>query len=228
VIGYVTDRVTERLDSTISVSVVVAQYRDLGEEERATGLDNDIARMAVAALVPRAVWKNKPTTDPRVLGEVYFGYPNAYATTPVATLLRNFGPLSIAVGMALVGLVLGIAHKTLAASGTWTGARAVVYILCITRATNLEASLATFLPDASRLIIISLVTIGAAWCVSRVIDAVAGVAVPPAGSPAIPPGGSPGDEPRVAARHWPRSSPSQLIVALVALTCVAGISSLFV
>lgn len=215
IVGYVTERVTERLDSTISTSVVVAQFDELGAEERRAGIDNDIVETTAAALVPRWLWPDKPSSNPQVLGEVYFGFPNAYATTPISTLLRNFGPWSVAIGMAIVGGAMGVLYRALAAPGTWTAARAVVYLLIVTRATNLEGSLATFVPDASRLVIMCLAAFLISWGISRALDRAFGE--PDVGQPPRPRTPS-AEQPPVAAY-----SLRVLAASIVGLTFVAGL-----
>ncbi len=247
--GFVVERVLERLDSVISASVVVEQYRDLDAEERNAGIDDDIVRTTTAAVVPRFLWSGKPSSDPRAVGEVYFGYPNAYAVTPITGLLRNFGPISIPIGMGLVGLALGLAHRVVNAERGWTGARGVVYVLCATRAAGFEGSYASIVPDASRLVAIALFVFGLAAIVARVLPGDRSRTVVPdpetirsllfsGGSVGHGPGvgGEPGSLPTSpAAMDGHRGRPpapigtamgsSTLVAALIALACLARIAA---
>jgi hypothetical protein len=113
-VTFVFGHLAERMELVTSAGVVVANYERLAPFEPALGLSNSILSSLTSALIPRFLWPNKPgTADGKVFGELYFGYPNSFAITVGADLLRNFGPWSIPVGMALLGWLLRVMYATL-------------------------------------------------------------------------------------------------------------------
>jgi hypothetical protein len=72
-----------------------------------------IPETVAAGLIPRVLWPGKPILDPGYqFAEEYYGQPsgemNAAATTPVADLYRYGGLVPVLVGMALLGLLMGV------------------------------------------------------------------------------------------------------------------------
>lgn len=113
-LGYVRDRLAARIEIISNAAVVVARHRELARDEAAYGLEHDVTRSLLAALVPRVLWPDKPVaSDPRAFGELYFGYRNAFAVTPAADLLRNYGVIGIVIGMAVLGLLLRVLYAAL-------------------------------------------------------------------------------------------------------------------
>ncbi|MEO6629611.1 MAG: glycosyltransferase family 4 protein, partial [Aquihabitans sp.] len=104
------DRLSERLEAVGQVAVVVSQYADKRDEERAAGLDDSVRHAVVAGLFPRAVFASKPEPpDTQAIGRVYFEFGgNSFAATPMTDLLRNYGPMGVVAGMAALGLALGL------------------------------------------------------------------------------------------------------------------------
>jgi hypothetical protein len=122
-----------RTEITTHLGVIVSNYERLAPLEKQYGLANDIATDLLTAFIPRFVWPDKPLiSDARSLSALYFNVPNnSYATTPFSDLLRNFGPVGIPVGMAILGIVLSILYQLVAKQPT-TAWRAGLYYALLT------------------------------------------------------------------------------------------------
>jgi hypothetical protein len=107
--------IAERLDTLSSVAVVVSNYEQLAPYEESYGLDNNIWKDLSTFFIPRILWNEKPVaSEPRKYSDLYFNYgENSFAITPIADLLRNFGPVGIPIGMFLFGMVLRFIYKAL-------------------------------------------------------------------------------------------------------------------
>ncbi|MEO5822481.1 MAG: hypothetical protein ABIT71_18385 [Vicinamibacteraceae bacterium] len=131
--GYVRDRFVERLEIISNAAVVVANYRRLEPFERAYGLDDNITTSFVGAFVPRLLWPDKPpASDPRAFADLYYGFRNAFAVTPTADLLRNYGPFGVPIGMAALGLLLRVIYATLIEGQRLVMWRVAAYITVLT------------------------------------------------------------------------------------------------
>lgn len=123
----------ERLEIVSSVAIVIGNYDRLRPFEHAFGLADNIRTSLLSALVPRVVWPDKPSvSDPRAMGELYFGYRNSYAITPAADLVRNFGPWGVPAGMAVLGLLLRVGYAALVELQPPSIARSTAYIVLMT------------------------------------------------------------------------------------------------
>jgi len=108
---HVTGRLAEDYGD---VAVIIGNYKRLEPFEAEYGLNNNIISSLGSALIPRALWPDKPlVSDPRAIGLLYFRYNNSYAVTPIADLIRNFGPFGIPVGMAFLGFLLRVVYAAL-------------------------------------------------------------------------------------------------------------------
>jgi hypothetical protein len=133
--GYVRDRFVERLEIISNAAVVVANYRRLQPFERAYALDDNITTSVVGAFVPRLLWPDKPpASDPRAFADLYYGFRNAFAVTPTADLLRNYGPFGVPIGMAALGVLLRLMYATLIEAQrpvTWRVAAYVTLLMTV-------------------------------------------------------------------------------------------------
>ena len=109
------DRITERLDVLTTLSVVVSNYEQLAPYEEAYDLDNNIWKDMTISLIPRVIWKEKPSaTDARKYSDLYFNQNDtSFAITPMGDLLRNFGVIGIPIGMLVIGIFLRIFYRAL-------------------------------------------------------------------------------------------------------------------
>lgn len=141
----------QRLNLVSDVSVTVARYPALRPLEAEYGI-SDLWTTTWTGFVPRALWPGKPrVSDARAYAALYFGWDgNSFASTPPIDLLRNAGPLAIAPGMALLGLVLGVLGVALTApSGTVSAERVALFSILLV-STNLEGMYGLLLPGAVR------------------------------------------------------------------------------
>lgn len=117
-VGNGTEYLLGRVENLSSLGVVVANYEKLAPYEAAYGLENNILNDAWTAFIPRFVWPEKPVVaDTSAYSELYFNYgENAFAITPFGDLLRNFGPIGIPLGMALLGIYLRVIYSSLIAT----------------------------------------------------------------------------------------------------------------
>jgi len=126
---FVRDRLAARVEIVSNAAVIVAHYRRLAPLERAAGLQHGITAGLRSALVPRAVWPGKPAvSDGRAFGMLYFGFPNSFAVTAPADLLRNYGPVGVVVGMACLGALLRLGYGALVEQQDPTMWRQAAYI----------------------------------------------------------------------------------------------------
>jgi MFS family permease len=123
----------ERIDGVSSVAVVVSNYERLKPYEASHGLENNIFTELWTMFIPRFLWANKPLIyDARSYSDLYFNFSgNSYAMTPVADLLRNFGPLGVPLGMFVIGLFLRIVYAALIEDQAVTIGRATAYYMFI-------------------------------------------------------------------------------------------------
>lgn len=141
----------QRLNLVSDVSVTVARYPALRPLEAEYGV-SDLWTTTWTGFVPRALWPDKPrVSDARAYAALYFGWDgNSFASTPPTDLLRNAGPLAIAPGMALLGLVLGVLRVALtASSGAVSAERAALFSILLV-SINLEGMYGLLLPGAVR------------------------------------------------------------------------------
>ena len=109
---FALDTLAQRMETASSLAVVVANYETLETYASDFGLAGNIWTFTWTAFIPRIVWPDKPIiSDARAYSELYFDYgENSFAITPMGDLLRNFGPIGVPLGMALLGFVLRILY----------------------------------------------------------------------------------------------------------------------
>jgi len=117
-----------RTEITTHFGVIVSNYERLSSLEEKYGVANNIVVDVLTAFIPRFVWKDKPLiSNARAIGALYFANPyNSYATTPFGDLLRNFGPIGVPVGMAILGILLAVIYELVSRQPT-TAWRAGLY-----------------------------------------------------------------------------------------------------
>ncbi|MEZ5288460.1 MAG: hypothetical protein R2712_27360 [Vicinamibacterales bacterium] len=169
-LAFAMGRFAERLEIVSSVALIVGNADRLAPFEAAYGLTDNIRSSAVSALVPRVVWPDKPTvSDPRAVGELYFGYRNSYAITPVADLVRNFGPWGVPVGMALLGALLRVLYAALIEGRQPSAGRITTYIVLMT-AVSYEGFYGSILPVLLRTALILAVLLTGVHVAVRLVQ----------------------------------------------------------
>jgi hypothetical protein len=150
-------QISERFETTSSLAVVVANYEKLNQFEGDYGIANNIWTYTWTAFIPRFVWPDKPViSDARAYSALYFDYgENSFAMTPIGDLLRNFGPVGIPLGMALLGFVLRILYSALIDGQSVSPWRAVSYYLLLA-SVSYESFYGTILPELIRTCVILL------------------------------------------------------------------------
>lgn len=141
------DRLTERLDILTTLSVVVSNYEQLAPYEEAYDLNNNIWKDMTVFLVPRVIWKEKPSSsDARKYSDLYFNQNDtSFAITPIGDLLRNFGIVGIPIGMLVIGIFLRIFYRALVESQPLNIWRTTLYFMLLT-SVSYEAFYGTIIP----------------------------------------------------------------------------------
>lgn len=123
----------ERLDTFSSVAVVVSNYEQLAPYEESYGLDNNIWKDLSTFFIPRVIWDEKPiASEPRKYSDLYFDFgENSFAITPMADLLRNFGPIGVPIGMFLFGIIIRLIYRTLVEDQPRTFWRVTMFFMLI-------------------------------------------------------------------------------------------------
>jgi len=143
--------IAARLDALSTLAVVVSSYEQLAPYEESYNLDNNIWRDLSTFLIPRFIWKDKPSeSDPRRYSDLYFNYSeSSFVITPIGDLLRNFGPIGVPVGMFLFGIVLRTVYRALIEDQKLITWRVVVYFIILT-AVSYEAFYSTLIPNMTK------------------------------------------------------------------------------
>ena len=143
--------ITERFESVSSLAVIVSNYEKLEPYEESYGLRDNIWNDTITAFIPRPLWKEKPMgSDPRRLADLYFSFgENSFTVTPMGDLLRNFGPISIPVGMFLIGFVLSVIYTSLVENQVFSFWRTTLYYVLLT-GVSYEGFYGTILPQLAK------------------------------------------------------------------------------
>lgn len=154
------DRLTERLDILTTLSVVVSNYEQLAPYEEAYDLDNNIWKDMTIFLIPRIIWKEKPSaSDARKYSDLYFNQSdNSFAITPIGDLLRNFGIIGIPIGMLVIGLFLRIFYRALVESQPLNIWRSTLYFMLL-MSVSYEAFYGTIIPSFIKIGFVALIGI---------------------------------------------------------------------
>jgi hypothetical protein len=164
---FVVRHLTERLELITTVAVIVANYERLQPFEHEFGLSDNIVSGVATSLIPRVIWPDKPSVlDPRAVGELYFGYRNSFGITPIGDLIRNFGPLSIPIGMALVGLGLRVLYAALIENRRVSMWRSAAYLVLLT-SVSFEQFYGSILPTILRTGVVLAVALATVDVVTR-------------------------------------------------------------
>jgi len=141
------DRLTERLDILTTLSVVVSNYEQLAPYEEAYDLDNNIWKDMTIFLIPRVIWKEKPSaSDARKYSDLYFNQSDtSFAITPIGDLLRNFGIIGIPIGMLVIGIFLRVFYRALVEGRPPNIWRSTLYFMLLT-SVSYEAFYGTIIP----------------------------------------------------------------------------------
>ena len=147
----------QRIETTSSLAVVVANYEQLEYYAGDYGLAGNIWTYTWTAFIPRVVWPDKPIiSDARAYSALYFDYgDNSFAITPIGDLLRNFGPVGVPIGMAILGFVLRIMYSSLVEGQVKSVWRSSAYYLLLIKI-SYEGFYGTILPDLIRMAVILL------------------------------------------------------------------------
>lgn len=132
------------------VAVLVSQ-REALRESLPPSLRYSIPLAIATALIPRAIWPNKPVIgDFGAHARLFFRFEgNSFAITPIGDLLLNFGPVGIVPGMMLLGAVLGFAFAALWESAAGSAVRGAIFVVLITQF-SMEGFFAPLLPSFMR------------------------------------------------------------------------------
>jgi hypothetical protein len=154
---FALDTFAQRIETTSSLAVVVANYEQLENYASDYGLAGNIWTYTWTAFIPRFLWPDKPiVSDSRAYSALYFDYgDNSFAITPMGDLLRNFGPLGVPIGMALLGFILRVMYVSLIEGPTKSVWRSAAYYLLLVNV-SYEGFYGTIIPSLLRLSVILL------------------------------------------------------------------------
>ena len=155
VLGEGLSHLSERIEVTSSLAVVVSNYEKLATYEEQYGLENNIWTYTWAAFIPRFIWTDKPLlSDARSYSDLYFNFgDNSFAITPMGDLLRNFGPVGVPLGMLFIGFLARIMYSILIEDQQVTAGRAAAYYLFITNI-SYEGFYGTIIPSLWRILVV--------------------------------------------------------------------------
>lgn len=139
---------TERIDILTTLSVVVSNYEQLAPYEEAYDLDNNIWKDLSVFMIPRVIWKEKPSqSDPRKYSDLYFNQNDtSFAITPFGDLLRNFGVIGIPIGMMVIGIFFRIFYRALIELQPRSIWRSMLYFMLLT-SVSFEGFYGTIIPQ---------------------------------------------------------------------------------
>ncbi len=140
----------QRMEIITHLGVIVSKYERLAPLEEQYGLANNIMMYTLTGFIPRFVWPEKPViSDTRAVAALYFNRPDtSYAITPFGDLLRNFGPVGVPVGMAILGVVFAAIYQLVARQPTTAWRAGLYYALLVT--VSYEGFYGTILPGMLR------------------------------------------------------------------------------
>jgi len=170
------DRLAERLDILTTLSVVVSNYEQLAPYEEAYDLDNNIWKDMTIFLIPRVIWKDKPSaSDARKYSDLYFNQNDtSFAITPIGDLLRNFGVVGIFVGMLVIGFFLRVIYRALVESQKLSIWRVTLYFMLL-MSVSYEAFYGTIIPTFIKMGFVALIGI---LLVSLLAKTTSGISLP--------------------------------------------------
>jgi hypothetical protein len=131
--GFVIENTFMRFETLTSLSVVVANYKVLRPFEAEYGIENNIWTDTWTAFIPRFLWPEKPfISNSRAYSALYFRiWDNSFAITPFGDLLRNFGPIGVPIGMAILGIFLRIMYTSLMKCGEVNSWKLACYFILL-------------------------------------------------------------------------------------------------
>jgi hypothetical protein len=149
-----------RMDILTMLAVVVSNYEILKPYEEAYGLDNNIWVDTTSALIPRIVWRDKPSaSDSRKYSALYFDFgESSFAITPIGDLLRNFGIVGVPLGMLILGVALRIIYRTLVENQKPVIWRLTLYFLLLVTV-SYEGFFGTIIPNMVKVCVIGVIGI---------------------------------------------------------------------
>jgi hypothetical protein len=148
-----------RLNTITQLTVLVSNWKAL-EGKLPPTLGSSIWIGLVTALVPRAIWPDKPLIgDPKNYGKLFFRFStNSFAMTPFGDLLINFGPLGIAPGMFLLGALMRLLFAALIEQAPGAAGRAAIYALLLSQL-SMEGSFGTIIPWLLRTGLVAMIAV---------------------------------------------------------------------
>jgi hypothetical protein len=149
------DRLVERLDGLTSLGIIVANLGALTRDEKALGIDHNIARDLVNSLVPRFLWPEKPIVGiSEQVGWLYYGTEQTSpAMTYMGDLYRKVGWGGVFPGMLLIELVLRTLYARLIEGHALTGVRVGVFLLA-NLAVGYESLYSSYFPTLMRIVVV--------------------------------------------------------------------------
>lgn len=162
----------ERVDIVSTLAVVVSNYEQLAPYEEAYGLDDNIWIDTTTFLIPRVVWKDKPSaSDPRKYSDLYFNFgESSFAITPMGDLLRNYGIIGVPIGMLILGIILRFIYRSLIegqSPGLW---RLTLYFMLLT-SVSYEGFYGTIIPHFFKVGVTAIVGILLVNFIAKKMDA---------------------------------------------------------
>ncbi len=139
-----------RVNTLTQVAVLVSK-RDAVLEILPHSLKSGILIGIATALVPRALWPDKPVIgDVMSHAKTFFGVANnAFAITPVGDLYLNFGAAGIVPGMIVLGIFISTLYAWLAARSGISPGWTAVYVLMLQQI-SMESFYSQFFPSLLR------------------------------------------------------------------------------
>lgn len=143
-----------RIDGQRNLGLILAYADQYKMMEESRGMSNNILRELSWSLIPRALYPNKP-----IVGDIANKYAMLYggsgpiqssAMTVMGDLYRNFKLIGVAIGMALIGILMRIMYDWLKPVGHPGAAAALLFTIWLLFQLGLESNYSALLVNLPR------------------------------------------------------------------------------
>lgn len=156
-----------RIELVSAVAVVVSNYEALAPYEEELGIANNIMVETFTFFIPRVIWSDKPVSvEPAKYADLYFNYSeNSFSMTPIADLIRNFGPWGIPIGMFILGMLLRTVYVALVDGQAFSYWKLTLYYLLLT-SISYDGTYGGIVPNMFKTAVVATVGFVIVWLIT--------------------------------------------------------------
>lgn len=156
-----------RIELVSAVAVVVSNYEALAPYEEELGIANNIMVETFTFFIPRVIWSDKPVSvEPAKYADLYFNYSeNSFSMTPIADLIRNFGPWGIPIGMFILGVLLRTVYVALVDGQGFSYWKLTLYYLLLT-SISYDGTYGGIVPNMFKTAVVATVGFAIVWLIT--------------------------------------------------------------